>query len=341
VVQGRELRQVPHRSPALADPPRGEAAGHRGLLRQAVTILRDVILGARRGRASARAGASRRTACGLRRGGARRDDRRRRHRQDAAGQGPARGGAQASAARRGAAAARGDPPGREHRPADRGAAVGDAPAQQRSCKTRDRAAAADQRARRAGGEDRAARDASATVAADRAERIATMHEAEMRRTRGPRDRAASSTSGSRSCRVWSTRPAPWPDLIADAGLQRAGREDGREHGSAGDLGRASPRCACCAAPRCAGADGRRSRPASDVPAAAPWAAPLFIGVTGTNGKTSTVWMIAAALRAAALRSCGSRRWASRSTTSPAARQALRGLPRRARRRRRGAAVATP
>ena len=39
-----------------------------------------------------------------------------------------------------------------------------------------------------------------------------------------------------------------------------------------------------------------------VPAAAPWAAPYFtIGVTGTNGKTSTTWMIAAALRAAALR----------------------------------------
>ncbi len=38
-----------------------------------------------------------------------------------------------------------------------------------------------------------------------------------------------------------------------------------------------------------------------VPAAAPWAAPLFtFGVTGTNGKTSTTWMIAAALRAAAL-----------------------------------------
>lgn len=37
-----------------------------------------------------------------------------------------------------------------------------------------------------------------------------------------------------------------------------------------------------------------------VPAAAPWAAPLFtIGVTGTNGKTSTTWMIAAALREAA------------------------------------------
>ncbi|MBA3546857.1 MAG: UDP-N-acetylmuramyl-tripeptide synthetase [Nannocystis sp.] len=38
-----------------------------------------------------------------------------------------------------------------------------------------------------------------------------------------------------------------------------------------------------------------------VAAAAPWAAPLFtVGVTGTNGKTSTTWMIAAALRAAAL-----------------------------------------
>lgn len=37
-----------------------------------------------------------------------------------------------------------------------------------------------------------------------------------------------------------------------------------------------------------------------VPAAAPWAAPYFtVGVTGTNGKTSTTWMIAAALRAAA------------------------------------------
>ncbi len=37
-----------------------------------------------------------------------------------------------------------------------------------------------------------------------------------------------------------------------------------------------------------------------VPAAAPWAAPLFtVGVTGTNGKTSTTWMIAAAFRAAA------------------------------------------
>ncbi len=35
------------------------------------------------------------------------------------------------------------------------------------------------------------------------------------------------------------------------------------------------------------------------PAAAPWAEPYFtIGVTGTNGKTSTVWMIAAATRAA-------------------------------------------
>lgn len=40
-----------------------------------------------------------------------------------------------------------------------------------------------------------------------------------------------------------------------------------------------------------------SRP---VAAAAPWADPLFtIGVTGTNGKTSTVWMISAVLRAAA------------------------------------------
>lgn len=38
-----------------------------------------------------------------------------------------------------------------------------------------------------------------------------------------------------------------------------------------------------------------------VPAAAPWAEPMFtIGVTGTNGKTSTAWMIAAAVRAAAL-----------------------------------------
>ncbi len=38
-----------------------------------------------------------------------------------------------------------------------------------------------------------------------------------------------------------------------------------------------------------------------VGAAAPWAAPLFtVGVTGTNGKTSTTWMIAAAVRAAAL-----------------------------------------
>lgn len=38
-----------------------------------------------------------------------------------------------------------------------------------------------------------------------------------------------------------------------------------------------------------------------VAAAAPWADPLLsIGVTGTNGKTSTTWMICAALRAAAL-----------------------------------------
>ncbi len=38
-----------------------------------------------------------------------------------------------------------------------------------------------------------------------------------------------------------------------------------------------------------------------VAAAAPWAEPWFsIGVTGTNGKTSSVWMIAAALRAASL-----------------------------------------
>ncbi len=37
-----------------------------------------------------------------------------------------------------------------------------------------------------------------------------------------------------------------------------------------------------------------------VAAAAAWAEPYFsVGVTGTNGKTSTVWMIAAALRAAA------------------------------------------
>lgn len=36
-----------------------------------------------------------------------------------------------------------------------------------------------------------------------------------------------------------------------------------------------------------------------VPAAAPWAEPYFsFGVTGTNGKTSTTWMIAAAVRAA-------------------------------------------
>ena len=41
--------------------------------------------------------------------------------------------------------------------------------------------------------------------------------------------------------------------------------------------------------------------ARPVPAAAAWAASMFsIGVTGTNGKTSTSWMIAAALRAAAL-----------------------------------------
>lgn len=39
-------------------------------------------------------------------------------------------------------------------------------------------------------------------------------------------------------------------------------------------------------------------PPRPVPLAAPWAAPYFtIGVTGTNGKTSTTWMIAAALRA--------------------------------------------
>lgn len=39
-----------------------------------------------------------------------------------------------------------------------------------------------------------------------------------------------------------------------------------------------------------------------TPAAAPWAEPLFtIGVTGTNGKTSTTWMISSAVRAAALR----------------------------------------
>jgi UDP-N-acetylmuramoyl-L-alanyl-D-glutamate--2,6-diaminopimelate ligase len=38
-----------------------------------------------------------------------------------------------------------------------------------------------------------------------------------------------------------------------------------------------------------------------VAAPAPWAEPYFsFGVTGTNGKTSTVWMIAAALRAASL-----------------------------------------
>ena len=41
-----------------------------------------------------------------------------------------------------------------------------------------------------------------------------------------------------------------------------------------------------------------SRP---VPAAAAWAEPYFtFGVTGTNGKTSTAWMIAAAVRAARL-----------------------------------------
>lgn len=43
-----------------------------------------------------------------------------------------------------------------------------------------------------------------------------------------------------------------------------------------------------------------SAPTRPVPAAAPWAEPMFtVGVTGTNGKTSTAWMIAAALRAAA------------------------------------------
>ncbi|MFZ6177445.1 Mur ligase family protein [Nannocystis pusilla] len=41
-----------------------------------------------------------------------------------------------------------------------------------------------------------------------------------------------------------------------------------------------------------------SRP---VPAAAPWAESMFsFGVTGTNGKTSTTWMLAAAVRAADL-----------------------------------------
>lgn len=45
-----------------------------------------------------------------------------------------------------------------------------------------------------------------------------------------------------------------------------------------------------------------SPPPRPTPPAAPWADPyLTIGVTGTNGKTSTTWMIAAALRAAALR----------------------------------------
>ncbi|MEZ4449933.1 MAG: Mur ligase family protein [Nannocystaceae bacterium] len=42
-----------------------------------------------------------------------------------------------------------------------------------------------------------------------------------------------------------------------------------------------------------------SAPPRPVPAAAPWAAEIFtIGVTGTNGKTSTTWMIAAAIREA-------------------------------------------
>ena len=44
-----------------------------------------------------------------------------------------------------------------------------------------------------------------------------------------------------------------------------------------------------------------SPPPRPTPPAAPWADPYFtIGVTGTNGKTSTTWMITAVLRAAAL-----------------------------------------
>lgn len=42
-------------------------------------------------------------------------------------------------------------------------------------------------------------------------------------------------------------------------------------------------------------------PSRPIAAAAPWAEPMFsFGVTGTNGKTSTTWMIAAAVRAAGL-----------------------------------------